>query len=154
MRLTVRTNLGLRILMDCAVNAPRRLQASDIARRCNASGHHVAQVISRLAEAGILGTARGRGGGVGLVRAAGSIGVGSVIRLLEGQVALAECHDPLRNTCPLAGACRLGPALCDALEGFYRDLDRLTLHDLVAGNAALEGVLRRPAGHGDADACP
>ena len=145
MRLTVRTNLALRILMDCAVNAPRTLQAAQIARRCNASTHHVAQVVSRLAEAGLVDTQRGRGGGVGLAVDPKALRIGSLVRLFEAALPFTECMDALQNTCPLTHACRLRPAFCQALDSFYADLDRLTLHDLVDGNATLAGVLALPA---------
>lgn len=144
MRLTVRSNLAMRILMDCAVHAPRMLQAAEIARHCNASVHHVAQVVSALAEAGIVATTRGRGGGLGLARPAGEIRIGAVLRLFEGPVPLTECMDALRNSCPLAPACRLRPALCRALDRFYEELDGLTLQDLVAENAELAAILGAP----------
>lgn len=141
MRLTVRSNLAMRILMDCAVNASQMVNAARIAARCNASQHHVAQVVSRLAEAGMLATSRGRGGGLGLAMVASDIRVGAVLRLFESPVPFTECMDEARNTCPLTGACRLRTAFCDALERFYRDLDRLTLADLVQGNDGLRAIL-------------
>ncbi len=145
MRLTVRTNLALRILMDCAVNAPRHLQAAQIAGRCNASTHHIAQVVSRLAEAGLVQTQRGRGGGVGLAVDPADVRIGALVRLFEAALPFTECMDAAHNTCPLTHACRLRPAFCQALDSFYTDLDRLTLLDLVAGNTALAGVLALPA---------
>lgn len=141
MRLTVRSNLAMRILMDCAVNAPRMVNAARIAARCNASPHHVAQVVSRLADAGMLATTRGRGGGLGLAQSAQSIRVGGVLRLFESPVPFTECMDAATNTCPLTAACRLRPVFCDALDRFYRDLDAVTLADLVDGNDALQAVL-------------
>lgn len=142
MRLTVRTNLAMRILMACAVNAPRVLQSAEIARLCNASAHHVAQVVSALAEAGFINTTRGRGGGLSLAQTAETVRIGAVLRLFESTVPLTECMDSARNTCPLSTACRLRPALCRALERFYAELDTLTLCDLVAGNDALSGILQ------------
>jgi Rrf2 family nitric oxide-sensitive transcriptional repressor len=144
MRLTVRTNLAMRILMDCAVNAPRLQQAGEIARRCNASPHHVAQVVSRLAEAGFVTTSRGRSGGLGLARPAETIRVGRVVRLFEASVPFTECMDAARNSCPLSNVCRLRPAFCRALERFYADLDTLSLDDLVSNNDGLADILAQP----------
>lgn len=144
MRLTLRTNLAMRILMDCAVNAPRTLPACEIAARCNASSHHVAQVVSRLADARLVTTTRGRGGGVGLGCPASAIKVGNVVRLFESSVPFTECMDDLRNTCPLVSACRLRTAFCRAIARFYEDLDAVSLEDLVAGNLALSEVLAHP----------
>ena len=141
MRLTLRTNLAMRTLMHCAVRAPESLRTADVARACNASFHHVAQVVHKLETAGYLNTTRGRGGGIALALPAGQISVGTVFRLFEADMPFAECMDTPRNTCPLVAACKLKGMLCTALEAFYGALDRFTLDDLVVGNATLAGIL-------------
>ncbi len=147
MRLTIRANLAMRILMHAAVNAPGVIRAADVARACNASVNHVSQVVSRLALAGYLNTQRGRGGGILLAQAPGEVRVGAVLRLIEAEVPLAECMSLEDNTCPLTAACRLRGALCRALDAFYAALDEVSLEHLVAGNADLAGLLAddRPA---------
>ena len=140
MRLTLRTNLAMRTLMHCADRAPASLRTADVARACNASFHHVAQVVNQLETAGYLHTTRGRGGGIALARAADRIGVGTVIRLFEADLPFAECLDPVRNTCPLCDACRLKGLLGEALAAFYATLDRYCLADLVSGNNALRRI--------------
>lgn len=140
MRLTLRTNLAMRTLMHCAVRFPESLRTADVARACNASFHHVAQVVNKLESEGFLHTARGRGGGIALAQPASAISVGRVFRLFEGDMPFAECMDPERNTCPLASACRMKGMLCDALEAFFAGLDRFTLSDLVDGNTALARI--------------
>lgn len=141
MRLTIRANLAMRILMQAAVNAPGVIRASDVGRACNASVNHVSQVVSQLALAGYLHTQRGRGGGIVLARAPEEVRVGVVLRLIEADVPLAECLSGAANTCPLSAACRLRGALCRALDAFYASLDAVTLQDLIAGNDALAGLL-------------
>ena len=137
MRLTLRTNLAMRTLMHCATRVPLTLRTADVAAACNASFHHVAQVVNQLENSGFLTTTRGRGGGITLARPAHEIGVGTVIRLFEADLPFAECLDADRNTCPLTGACRLKGLLCEALGAFYATLDRHSLQDLVGGNEAL-----------------
>jgi Rrf2 family nitric oxide-sensitive transcriptional repressor len=143
-RITVRSNLAMRALMQCAVNDGRTVQAREIAAACNASSHHVAQVASRLAEAGLLASARGRGGGLRLARPAADISVGAVLRRFEGEVPLAECMAADGGGCPLPAACRLRGALGRALDAFYAELDRVSLADLVEDNAALAALLAAP----------
>lgn len=138
MRLTLRTNLAMRTLMHCAVRAPASLRTADVARACNASFHHVAQVVNQLESAGFLHTTRGRGGGIALAVPTDAVSVGAVFRLFEADMAFAECMDSARNTCPLVAACRLKGMLCIALDAFYAALDRFTLTDLIADNSALE----------------
>lgn len=141
MRLTTRTNLAMRTLMFCAVNAGRIVRKSEVAMACNASENHLAQVIHRLAQLGYLNTARGRTGGLQLGRPAHLIKVGDVIRTFESGVPFTECMTGGEDTCPLVAACRLKCALARALEAFYSALDPLTLADLVDDNDGLSRLL-------------
>ena len=140
MRLTLRTNLAMRTLMHCATQFPVSLRTADVASACNASFHHVAQVVNQLESEGFLTTTRGRGGGIALARPAREIGVGTVIRLFEAELPFAECMDLKRNTCPLTDACRLKGMLCEALAAFYSTLDRYVLSDLIDNNTALAAI--------------
>ena len=140
MRLTLRTNLAMRTLMHCAVRSPGGLRTADVARACNASFHHVAQVVNQLESGGYLNTSRGRGGGIRLGRPADTISVGEVFRIFESDLPFAECMDPARNTCPLRDACRLKGVLCEALGAFYATLDRYTVTDLIANNTELARI--------------
>lgn len=141
MRLTMRTNLAMRTLMTCVANPGRMLTKGDIARACNASEHHVAQVVHALGQSGYVATQRGRAGGLRLARAPEAIRVGDVFRHFESSVPFAECFAGDANTCPLTAACRLREALAAALDAFYTALDRMTLADLVGCNDALGKLL-------------
>ncbi|SEL78680.1 transcriptional regulator, BadM/Rrf2 family [Roseovarius azorensis] len=137
MRITKRTNIAIRLLMFCASSPDRLVTKAEIARRCNTSESHLAQIINRLARLGYLNTQRGRTGGVMLGQPADQITVGAVFRALEENTPVAECFADVDNTCPLVDACRLRLALADALEAFYVHLDEVTLDALVCNNDAL-----------------
>jgi Rrf2 family nitric oxide-sensitive transcriptional repressor len=141
MRLTLRTDLAIRTLMTCATRAPEMLRTADVAKLCNASFHHVAQVVNQLESAGYLRTLRGRNGGISLMRPATEINLGDVVHIFEGEHALVECMDAKTNTCPLAGACRATCVFTKALESFYAVLNKASLFDLIDDNAALQGIL-------------
>ena len=141
MRLTTRTNLAMRTLMFCAVNADRTVRKHEVATICNSSENHLAQVVNTLAQKGFIDTQRGRSGGLRLNRPASRIGVGSVLRTFETGMPFAECHDPETNTCPLIGNCRFRDVLDRALEAFYGSMDEVTLADLVDGNVPLAHIL-------------
>ena len=140
MRLTTRTNLALRALMFCAVNANRIVRKQDAARFVNASENHLAQVINQLAHAGFIITLRGRHGGFHLARRADQISVGAVFRTFEGDMPFIECLGD-ENTCPLRPACRMKAHLARAVEAFYATLDPITLSDLTDCNSALDTIL-------------
>lgn len=141
MRLTIRTNLAVRVLMCCAVNHGRVLRSTDIAQACNASGNHLAQVIHQLQLQGFVATQRGRTGGLQLALPAEAISIGRVFRRFESGVPFAECFAPDTNTCPLVTSCRLRSYIARAVEAFYAELDSVTLQDLVQGNCGLDGLL-------------
>lgn len=144
MRLTTRTNIAMRALMYCAVNSGRVVRKSDIATACNTSENHMAQVINALSHFGVVKTTRGRHGGVMLDRAPSEISVGTVFRELEAHVPFAECFAAEDNTCPITACCRLRQALSGALDDFYKNLDGISLADLVEGNAPLRDALLLP----------
>ncbi|GAA3876996.1 Rrf2 family transcriptional regulator [Celeribacter arenosi] len=144
MRLTMRTNLAMRVLMACAVNDRHMVRRADIARVAGASENHLAQVVHHLSLHGFVDTIRGRSGGMSLARPAEEISIGQVFRQFEDVVPFAECFSRGENTCPLAGACRLRVALKSALDAFYSELDGISLADLVCDNAALEALLALP----------
>ncbi|QCO56837.1 Rrf2 family transcriptional regulator (plasmid) [Pseudorhodobacter turbinis] len=144
MRLTVRTNLAMRTLMYCAVNEGHVVRKQEVAKSCDASENHLAQVIHKLAQAGFITTVRGRSGGLKLNRTPDSIRVGEVVRSFEASVPFTECMDnnpDAAPNCPLVDVCRLKSAFSTALEAFYASLDSLTLADMVNGNSGLRRLL-------------
>ena len=142
MRLTTRTNLAIRALMYCAVHEGKTSRSAEIAEACNSSANHLAQVVNTLHGNGFLNATRGRMGGVTLARSARSINIGEVFRLFEADVPFTECFQLETNTCPILPACRLRNAIRRALDAFYREMDLVTLEDLVKGNYQLDEVFR------------
>lgn len=127
------TDLGLRTLMllASAESTGRRVTTRTIAVGANASEHHVAKAVSRLAELGMVHARRGRVGGVVLTDAGRNASIGALVRELEGDREVIECGGD--HPCPLIAACRLRRALAEAKEAFYRELDRYTVTDLSGG---------------------
>lgn len=140
----MRTNLAMRVLMYCAVNRDELTRSGDVAIACNASAHHVAQVVNQLATMGYLRTLRGRAGGVKLARHPDTITVGEVFSRFEAELPLTECFDDAGNTCPLVGCCRLRTALIEAQRAFYHALHQVTLEELICGNTGLQDAFAAP----------
>ena len=141
MRITKRTNIAVRLLMYCAVNCDRLVTKSEIARCCNVSENHLAQVINQLSQLGYLRTLRGRNGGMTLARSADRVQIGDVFRDVEGPLPIVECFADADNTCPLVSACRLRLALADAAQAFYARLDEVTLDSLLCDNPEMMRIL-------------
>ena len=143
-RLTMRTNLAMRVLMYCAVHPNSLARSGEVASACNASAHHVAQVVNQLATMGYLRTLRGRAGGMKLARQPETITLGEVFAHFEAGLPLTECFDEAGNTCPLTAGCRLRDALIEAQRAFYRALDQVTLQELICDNPDLHSAFSSP----------
>ena len=130
MRLAERTDYGLRVLMLLAASEDRR-PVSAMAEALGVSPNHLAKVVQALQGAGWVVTTPGRRGGAELAVDASSLTVGEVVRALEPDMALVECMRA-DGACPLSGGCRLASALEDARDAFIRELDAVTLANLIA----------------------
>src|SRR4051794_33597811 len=108
MHLTRFTDLGLRamMLLAAADSDGRRITTRTIATGADASEHHIAKAVARLAELGMVNARRGRVGGLELTEAGRHASVGWLVRRLEGDAEVIDCAGHSRP-CPLIPACRL-----------------------------------------------
>ncbi|MGO1911123.1 MAG: RrF2 family transcriptional regulator [Corynebacterium sp.] len=142
MHLTKFTDLGLRSLMILgdtgaagAVDPAQRRTIGELAVQTAAPASHVKKVVARLTGSGILGSVRGRAGGVYLAEGARAVDVGALLRELEGRHEVVDCDGD--TPCPLAGrGCSLRHLLAEAQESFYSTFDGITLGTLIDRNAA------------------
>jgi Rrf2 family nitric oxide-sensitive transcriptional repressor len=144
MRLTLYTDIALRLLMYLALEPGRLATIEDVARRYGVSRNHLMKVAQQLGRAGLIVTVRGRGGGLRLGRPAGEIGIGEVVRLTEEDFRMVECFEPGRSACPLLPGCRLKGALNEALAAYLAVLDGFTLADLTMPGRAMRRALGLP----------
>lgn len=141
MHLTRFTDNALRCLTYLALHPGETETVGTIARRMALSEDHLVKVVQRLAHLGYVETMRGRGGGVRLIVEPTKINVGAVVRATEENFRLVECFDDASNTCPIAPACGLAPALDLALKAFLEVLDRYTLEDFTKSPKKLHKLL-------------
>ncbi|MCC6736321.1 MAG: Rrf2 family transcriptional regulator [Bauldia sp.] len=142
MRLTLYTDLSLRLLMFLALRPEGLVTIQDAALRYRASRNHMMKVAQKLSGAGFIESVRGRGGGLRLSRPAAEIRIGDVVRTTEEDFRLVECFDAEQNTCALAPACRLKKALAEALGAYLAILDRYSLADLTVDGSIMRSLLR------------
>ena len=144
MHLSIFSDYALRLLMYAAMK-DELFQMEEVVEAYRISEHHLAKVAHRLGKLGYLETRRGRGGGLKLARPASEIRVGRLVRETEGQSAFVECFSTADSSCAISGSCRLKGILGEAVNSFYRSLDRYTLEDLLAVmGGARDHVLNRP----------
>ncbi len=131
MRLTSFTDFGLRALMRMASEPDRGFSTADLASEFALSRHHLTKIMAALAQAGIVATRRGGGGGAVLAKPADQIRLGNIVRLLETGQPLVECFQASGGACTIMGCCRLKIRLRSAEAAFLADLDRSTLADVA-----------------------
>lgn len=137
MRLTSFTDFGLRMLMRMASDPERAFSSAELATEFDLSRHHLAKIMQRLSQAGLIDTRRGGGGGAVLARSPSEIRLGDVVRHLESGQALVACFGPEVGACSLDGRCRLKARLRTAERAFLEDLDRSTLADIALDRQVL-----------------
>ncbi len=141
MRLTTFTDYSLRVLMFLATAPEGRATIGEVAKSFGISEHHLVKVVHALGKAGLLENTRGRGGGLRLAVPAASIRVGQVVRATEGGDVPAECFERDSSSCNIVRVCRLKNVLAEAVDAFYKALDRYTVADLVSNRAKLAAIL-------------
>ena len=140
MRLADYTDYTLRVLMYCAARPQQVVTIDELAERHRISRHHLTKIVTDLGRQGLLVTSRGRGGGVRIGREPAKIRIGDVVRASETDFRLVECFDSGTSRCNLSTQCRLQGLFTSALQAYFRELDRVTLADLVAPPGAQRRV--------------
>jgi Rrf2 family transcriptional regulator, nitric oxide-sensitive transcriptional repressor len=136
MRLTEYTDYTLRVLMYCAARPQQLVTISELAERHGVSRNHLMKIVTDLGRQGMLETTRGRGGGLRLLKNPSKIRIGDVVRASETDFRLVECFDPDTNQCTLTPSCRLKGLFNAALRSYFKELDGMTLADMVVPASA------------------
>lgn len=140
MKHTNHADYALRVLLYLRVAPGRRGSTAEIASAHHISRYHLDKVVQRMVGAGLVETAKGRGGGVRLTRDPAGITVGEVMRAMEDDFAVVECLGPQRF-CRVAGVCGARSVFARALEAYFAVLDEATLDDIAVNDQGLRGAL-------------
>lgn len=132
----------MRILMQSALQPEMLLSIPQVAEAHAISRNHVMKVVSRLAQAGLLTTVRGRSGGFRLGKPAEAITLGDIARITEPTLQPAEC-----GTCVLSPNCGLTQMLNEAVIAFLTALDSHTLADAASRTVATRLLATRQEEH-------
>lgn len=123
------TDLGLRILLFLAMRREDGpVSITDLAEKLNWNKNLVVKVTHFMVQQQWLSSIRGRTGGLLLAKSTDQYHLGDLVRQMEGSEVLLDCAHP---PCPFGRACSLIPALQDAQEAFFTELNRYTLEDVA-----------------------
>ena len=132
MMFTTKGRYALTLMLDIAFDQEGEpVKIKDIAKRQNISDKYLEQIVSVLHKAGMLTSIRGPKGGYSLTRSPEEYTVGEILRLTEGNLALAPCvEEDAQNPCIRQGQCVntiLWRKINDAINGV---IDHVTLADM------------------------
>lgn len=158
MHLTRFTDLGLHIVLHLAaqnqaadsqtehpaIPISGRITSATVSDTISASHTHVAKVVSRLAEIGVLISTRGRTGGIRLADGALDYPLGKLIWNLEStSTRVTNVDSPtmlgeVPDNWPFGSDNKLQRVLADAEQNFYEELDRITIREITPDSSPAE----------------
>jgi Rrf2 family protein len=131
--LSMKAKYALRAMTVLARHAPETLPAHRVAREARVPARFLEAILLDLRRAGFVASRRGAEGGHGLARAARSIGLGDVIRAIDGPLAPIRCaslsaYRPCED-CPEPEACAVRDLMREVRGAIAGVLDRRNLQD-------------------------
>mgnify|MGYP000493728100 CR=1 FL=1 len=143
MKFALSSKYAIRTLLQLAAAGGGPVTVRDLAADAFIPEPYLAKLVPLLVRAGVVGSIRGRGGGITLARPPGEISLAEIIRITEGEAIFQECPfevDPCpgKPDCPLAS---VWDPLRDELVGF---LERTTVASLAG---RVRGRGGNPASH-------
>lgn len=136
------TDYAVRIVLHLACqDLDARVSIASMAKERHLPVAFVRRIVSRLAEAGILATHRGVGGGVALARPAGEVTFQHIVAAMEGPSCPSPCsEDP--KACPLSASCPVRGVWTEAARVLDTHLSSILISDL-AGQSSHAAAHRR-----------
>ena len=133
MKISTKGRYALRLMLDLAVHSTGApIPIRTIATRQEISEKYLEQIITVLARAGYVKSARGAQGGYRLARDPAEYTVGMILRLMEGGTAPVLCLEgDGPNNCPRAETCVTLVVWKRLKEAMDQVVDSITLADLV-----------------------
>jgi Rrf2 family nitric oxide-sensitive transcriptional repressor len=146
MEVSLHSDYSFRVLIYLALQPESEglSQIKTIAETFAISEHHLIKVVQNLVKFGYVDSYRGRGGGIKLAMDPAKINLGQVFRRTEPNLKLLSCFDPTNQECRIAGFCDLQGVFGAALQAFLRELDAVTLDDVIGNKRPLRKALALP----------
>jgi Rrf2 family nitric oxide-sensitive transcriptional repressor len=143
MHLKQYTDYSLRVLIYLGIHPERLVTIAEIAEAFGISKNHLMKVVNDLVTKGYIQSVKGKFGGLRLNLDPSAIQIGAVVRQMEGDFELVECHGT-SNTCRILPACKLKQVLFEATQQFLAALDPYSLADVIDNHSVLKRLLVEP----------
>ena len=141
MKISTKGRYGLRAMVDMAANTNGdHVPLSAVAERQDISMNYLEQVFASLRKAGLIKSVKGAQGGYILAQKPSSIKVGSILRVLEGDLSVIDSPDKQNIDEKSVKYC-LKMQVWDKMDASINELvDSITLEDLVNEYKRLNGM--------------
>ncbi len=131
LKLSTKGQYGVRAMFEIARGYPENpVTIKEISERQEVSVAYLEQILNKLRRAGLIRSVKGPGGGYLLARKPGDVNIASILKELEGPVAITSCLDPEEGCARVEGCVThlLWRSLGAKIEAF---LETITLKDLL-----------------------
>ncbi len=134
--LSKKTKYGLKALTYIArKKCDNPVLISEIAISENISQKFLESILLTLRKTGFLGSKKGKGGGYYLIRSPKDITMASVIRVLEGPIAMVPCVSlnfyEKCDDCPDEDKCAVHSVMIEVRDSTLKVLENKTLADFI-----------------------
>lgn len=134
--LSKKTKYGLKALTYLAIQKDKEpVQIAEISRHENISQKFLESILLTLRKTGYLGSKKGKGGGYYLIKEPSEIVMTSVIRVLEGPIAMIPCVSlnfyEKCNDCPDEKSCAVHKLMLQVRDSALEVYRKTTLADLI-----------------------
>ncbi|WP_431127537.1 RrF2 family transcriptional regulator [Flagellimonas flava] len=135
--LSKKTKYGLKALTYLAsIDRKEPMQIAEIAKHENISQKFLESILLTLRRNGFLGSKKGKGGGYYLIREPHEILMTSVIRVLEGPIAMVPCVSlnfyEKCDDCPDENKCSVHKLMLQVRDSALEVYRNTTLADLIS----------------------
>ena len=136
--LSKKTKYGLKALSYLATQKPLEpILISEISESENISKKFLESILLLLKKNGILSSKKGKGGGYYLVKTPKEIKISTIIRILEGPIAMLPCaslnYYQKCDDCKSEELCSLNRLMVEVRDNTLKILENKTLEDFHCG---------------------
>ena len=132
MRLSTRGRYGLKAMHQLAFHyGEGPIPLSSIAEKQDLSENYLEQLVATLRRGGLLNSVRGAQGGYMLAKPPEDITVGDILRILEGDLAPADCVVDEEYECAKEEGCVTKFVWMEIRDSIDRVIDSITLKDML-----------------------
>ncbi len=145
LKLSTKGQYGVRAMFEIARGYPENpVTIKEISERQDVSVAYLEQILNKLRRAGLIRSVKGPGGGYLLAAEPGEISIASILKELEGPVAITSCLDPEEGCSRVEGCVThlLWRSLGAKIEAF---LKTITLKNLLEQEHVLKDFGRSKA---------